>query len=321
MEITHKTATTTDSTALPVYDVYFNSVPGIDKAGKVPTVYAERLTPGEFLKNWVAENRACLVKGAVNHWPAVEKWKDKNYWTAHCGNFDVTVFPHQNYVDTEKQQAGQLTMKYHNAIERLFTKEDPVFSMPGEQITAHNHYAGILKDITGFTFFPSPPPPRVYEQLRFFTYRNAATGWHFHNVDETLMCQVNGVKQVTLFSPNIPQAKQVTEFFLKERYLHGEKLDPSINLGIMQVNVEEGDALYIPPYWHHVVVPADANIGFTLAYCWASPLHILGKFNNYFVRRLYHDAFKAGGIKVLIVPFIALAAGCARVFRSIRGRR
>jgi hypothetical protein len=321
MEITYGKAKPATCNTASLYESYFSSVPGIEDAGTVPIVYAEKLAPGEFLQKWVSENKACLVKGAVKHWPAVQQWRNENYWISHCENFDVTIFPHQNYIDAERQQTNHLTLKYHDAIRRLFKKEDAVFSMPGEEITARNRLAVVLKDIRGFTFLPDPPPPRYYEQIRFFSYRNAATAWHFHNADETLMCQVNGVKQVTLFSPDIPRPEYVTDFFLKEKYLHGEKMDPTLDLGIMRVNVEEGDALYIPPYWHHVVVPADSDIGFTLAFCWASPLHILGRFRNYFVRRLYKDAFKSGGPKVLLVPFIALASGCAWMLRRIKKRR
>jgi hypothetical protein len=302
------------------FDYFFQMIPGIEKAGTVPVVRASDLTEKSFINDWVSKNKACLVKGAVSHWPAVAKWKDKAYWLTHCDNFEVNIIPHQNFIDPARQNENQIRMKYHDAIERLFSNQDRVFSIPSEQITTNNRFSGISPDVKTFTFMPQPPPPRWYQQMRFFTYRRAATAWHFHNVDETLMCQVNGTKKVALLSPHIPRTAEVTNFFLKESYIRGEKLDPALDLKPMIVYVEEGDALYIPPYWHHVVVPVDGQIGFTLAYCWKSPLHILGNFSNYFVRALFKQAMFPVGLKTFILPVLGFSAMLAYGWKKITGK-
>src|SRR5580658_5952692 len=77
-------------------DSLFSIIPGIEAPGSVPVLQAEALTEEVFREEWVSKNRPCLVKGAVKHWPAVEKCKDKDYWISHCKNSEVTVYPHQN---------------------------------------------------------------------------------------------------------------------------------------------------------------------------------------------------------------------------------
>lgn len=284
-------------------DDFFSVIPGIEHAGTVPEIRAEDLTKEVFIKEWVNKNRPCLVKGAVKHWPAVHSWGNKEYLKNACDNFRVTVYPHRNFNDGSLNRGEE--MPFHDAIDRFFEKRDAVLSMPSEIISEHNRFSGLFKDLPGFTFLPNPPKARQYAGMRMFMYLRAATAWHYHNIDETLMCQVKGEKQVAIFSPRIPGPGSITDFLNDERYMKGEKLSSMLDLKPAIVNVQEGDALYIPPYWHHGVIPADDEVGFTVACCWASPWHILGDFSNYFVRRLYRKAFWPLGKISLAVPFVA----------------
>lgn len=154
----------------------------------------------------------------------------------------------------------------------------------------------------------------MYDRMRLFLYRGAATNWHYHSTDETLMCQVKGAKRVGLFGPHVKDIGNVTRFLLEERQLEGEKLDSALDLSPYMADVEEGDALYIPPYWHHAVVPHDLEVGFTLACCWKSPLHKLGDFSNFFVRKLYADGMWPLKKISLVIPFYAAAAAFSHYF-------
>jgi hypothetical protein len=297
-----------------ISDELFSFIPGIERASPVPVVKADGLTEADFYKNWVSNNKPCLIKGAVRHWPAVKKWRNKEYWHAACDNFEVKVFPHQNYND-EKKRKGE-AMPFYDAIDRLFEKKDPILSIPSEPISEDRRFFRVLKDIKDFPFLSPDKMPRMYDHRRFFIYRKASTAWHYHNIDETLMCQVNGGKRVVLLSPRIPHAKYVAKYLQDEMYLDNIVLDPSLELKSMSVNVEEGDALYIPPYWHHAVAPIDAEVGFTLAYCWRSPWHIMGNFSNYFVRDLYKKAIWPLNKFTPFLPFLGFYAGASYYLRS-----
>lgn len=299
----------------------FTIIPHIETALAVPVLEADTLPEEVFKKDWVAQNKACLIKNAVKHWPAVQKWKDKDYWISVCEDFKVAVYPHMNHnnVNLQKMINNEM-MSFYEAISRLFSGTDAIISMPGEKISEKNRFSGILKDLGEFTFLRFSVMPRIYERKRFFIYRGAATAWHYHDVDETLMCQINGGKRVALLPPHIPKPRYVSDFLLNESHLNGEILDHSLNLTPFIVNVEEGDALYIPPYWHHAVVPTDGEVGFTLAHCWRSPLHILGNFSNYFVRKLYYRGIWPLKKVTAIVPFLAIGAGFAYYKRKLFAR-
>ena len=297
-------------------DTYFSVIPGIDNAGSVPVLDAANLEEAAFTKKWVYRNAPCLIRGAVAHWDAVEKWRRKEYWLSVCSDFDITFYPHQNFND-ESLRKG-IDTSFHKAIDRLFDGDEPVVSMPSEPIEKGKRLSDVLNDIGDFKFFKSAGQPRMYDRQRLFSYRCAATAWHYHNIDETLMCQVNGSKRVALLSPDIPKAAATTYFLQNELYLDGDALDTSLDLKPFIVDVNEGDALYIPPYWHHGVVPNDEKVGFTLAYCWKSPWIKFGNLGNYFVKKFYRDAIWPFKTVSLFMPFIACYSGALYLLNKLR---
>jgi len=303
-----------------IIDSFLSIIPGSQNSQAVPVLEANVLEESVFKNEWVSKNRACLIKGAVKHWPAVEKWRNKEYWLGACENFEINVYPHQNFVDGSRQEEGHQTMSYHDAIERLHENRDYVFSIPSAKIREGGRFGKIKNDIGGFEFLQSAEMPRFYDRMRFFTYRRAATNWHYHGVDETLMCQVNGAKRVLLLSPKIPRPGYVTKFLLKESYLDGQKLDASLDLKPLVTTVEEGDALYIPPYWHHAVIPEDGEIGFTVAFCWRSPIHKLGNFSDFFVRDVYKQGLKPFSLRALFLPLFGCYAGMSYGIKKLSGQ-
>ncbi|MCX2492865.1 cupin-like domain-containing protein [Pedobacter sp. PF22-3] len=311
---------TIEDEMIPVMNRFLSFIPGISKSLAVPVVYAENLTKKEFIEKWVSRNKPCLVKNAVLHWPAVQKWKHQEYWLSQCDNFDINVYPHQNFNTHERQDAGKEVMPFHKAIERLFSDNEDTVSLPAEHITENGRFAKIKADMPGFTFLPETENPRYYQRMRFFSYRRAATGWHYHGIDETLMCQVNGTKRVALLSPEIPKPAYITKYLNQENYLNNEPFNVQHDINPYLVDVEEGDALYIPPYWHHVVVPVDGKVGFTVAFCWKSPLHILGDFSNYFVRALYKQGMWPLNINTFFMPLLGCYAGTSHLIRKLSRR-
>lgn len=299
---------------------FFSIVPGINKPGTiVPVIDAADLTEQVFKKEYVAKNRPILIKNAIRHWPAMKKWRDINFWKTEFDNFKVDVFTHQNYNDPQLQAQGKEEMPFHAAMERLFANRDHIFSMPAKKITQKTNFARLIEDAPGFPFLTAPEKPRVIPQRRLFIYRRAATAWHYHDIDETLMCQVKGSKKTAIFPPGVPQIEYLSKYFAEERYLKGETLDKSLDVKPAIVDVNEGDALYIPPYWHHGVVPGDSELGFTLAFCWPSPLHILGNFSSYFVRDLYKRKLWPSGRRRMLLPLIKAKAAMSYMVKKATG--
>jgi len=292
----------------------FSFIPGIERAAPVPVLHTKDLQEQTFLE-WVYDSRPCLVKGAVSHWPAVQKWRNKEYWLSTCKNFDIKIYPHSNHNNFNLYKGEQT--RFHDAIGRLFDNRDHILSIPTDAITEGSNWGGLLKDMTGFKFFPAPPMPREYYRSRAFIYRRAATAWHYHGIDETLMCQVKGTKRVAILPASIPNPRKVMHYLQNELYVDGARLDGLPDLKPMIVDVEEGDALYIPPYWFHAVVPLGGEIGFTLAYCWKSPWLKFGNLGNFFVRRLYRNGLWPLRPVTPVLPFIAVYSAARYISRKL----
>ncbi|MGK0323459.1 MAG: hypothetical protein ACJAR4_001500 [Psychroserpens sp.] len=299
-------------------DDLFKIIPGIEKATKLSVVKASELNKKKFYKDWVSKNKPCLIKNAVKHWPATQKFKNYDYWLSACENFDMTIFPHMNHMVKELQQKNIIETTFYDALKRLFKNQDFILNISRNTITENNKFSKLIKEMPDFSFLSNESKPRRYPRRRFFMYRRASTAWHYHDLDETLMCQINGRKKVVLFSPKTSNVKIISKFLIKERYLEGEVLDDNLSVDPLIAYVEEGDALYIPPYWLHGVAAVDGEIGFTLAHCWSSPIHILGNFSNYFVRKLHKNRMWPINIYTFTTPFIGLYAWILHLINKVK---
>ena len=178
-----------------------------------------------------------------------------------------------------------------------------------------------FKDIAGFHFLPSPPKPNNYEPITLLIQRRTFTTWHAHPYDEFLLSQVMGSKKVILFPPNIPEDKNyVCDFLRDELYLEGKSLNKKLNYNPIIAELKEGDALYIPPYWHQAIHTLGAGINFSVIYRWGSPLHKMGNFNSRFVIDNYKDLLWPVNKYTLIVPLIAGSCFTSYIFKRMTGQ-
>jgi len=44
-----------------------------------------------FYREFVSQNKPCIITGAVDHWPAVRNWKDMNYLADRLNDVEVSV--------------------------------------------------------------------------------------------------------------------------------------------------------------------------------------------------------------------------------------
>lgn len=62
----------------------------IDINGTYIHTYESPPTPVEFLRNCVHPNRPAVIKNAISHWPALERWTN-DYFREKMGESIVTV--------------------------------------------------------------------------------------------------------------------------------------------------------------------------------------------------------------------------------------
>lgn len=254
-------------------DTIFKNVPGMRNAAAVPVVEADSLPESLFNSKYVDKSQPCVIRGAVRGWPAREKWRDAQYLKRRAGHHPVLFFPHENHITYDRMMAGREEMRFADAVDRLFSDKWSVATLGlQEELTE------LRADVGRFSFLTQAQQSFLYPPIRFFVYRNAGSTWHYHPMDETLMCQVIGSKQVGLVSARTPFQKTLQEIFLGEEYYEDasacRRLD-NADLSWFTATVEEGDALYIPPLWWHGIIPKSESFGVTAAVPWRSPLPVI----------------------------------------------
>ena len=305
-------------------DAILKNVPGMAAAVPVAVLHADRLTEPVFKNTYVANSCPCVIKGAVSHWPATRKWRDRNYLKHVCGSEVVPFWPHENHVTKSRSTPGATHLPFADAIDRLHDagcgEVAAIGCVPGT--------AEMAADLSGFSFFTEGEMGFSYPPFRFFIFRNAGSSWHYHSFDETLMCQVAGTKKVGLLKVDNPHCKSLCRIFFNEDYYE----DPSVfdaladaGLQWFSANLDRGDALYIPPLWWHGVIVTSDGVGVTTPVSWRSPPHVIaenlrkmaagalslyGKFDTNQFRQLMDTARRLGVERELEIAWKRGVADC-----------
>ncbi|BCL69547.1 hypothetical protein TUMSATVNIG1_14980 [Vibrio nigripulchritudo] len=297
----------------------FKFIPGMDSAPEIETVLASELTPKEFYDRYVSQNQPCLIKGAISHWEAMDKWQDPEYLKEKNGDSPTPYYPHMNYESAERMGEGRKVEPFHHVLDLLRSSTEEILSAPSV-VLSEEPFKVLAPDTNGYRFLPNPPKPIAYPKSRAFMYKGAGTGWHFHVTDETLMSQVIGTKKVGLLPPDKLTDDLVFDAFKADAYLeNGDCFDKSKSNAIKPFTalVEPGDAMYIPPFWWHGIEPTDNEFGITVAQCWRSPLHVMGDLSYPTVRKIWKKAYTEPSKVTFAITALGIASLGAQLWRWI----
>ena len=248
------------------------NVPGMKHAAEVPTLNAGELTEAAFKAEYVAHSRPCVIKGAVSHWAALKKWRDKAYLKRLSGQRGTFIYESEYHITLKRIKHYEKPTSFAEALERLHASDVSRAIVPTDM------FPELSPDLGGVPFLGSTEPAFWYPRTRLFFFRNAGTAWHYHPFDETLTCQVVGVKKIGLVDMKPPFNIDLRDIFFAEGYYDDPKAFAALehaNIRWLSATLEEGDALYLPPLWWHGVSPVTASFGVTAALTWRSPPHVI----------------------------------------------
>ncbi len=295
---------------------------------QVDVINIDDLDEKLFQRKYVNNNRPLLIKGAVKDWPATKKWTT-NFFYQNFGDNMVGMSTNMNFNSVERRKATWRRMTMQQALALRDSPTDEPVSIPhmpldklwyswnGEEVRLGME--SMLADVKPFPFLRNPKKGLSSPFYRLFIYKNAGTGWHEHPVDEYLLSQIKGGKVVGLIpSRNNPHYNKLYEEFESDEYLNDPQYFAPYADKVFKVTVEEGDSLYIPPYWFHGIDTEDSKPGVTLVYSWRSPLHKIADFGYPIVRKKFIDVCRSGVNRhTLMICAIALVGSLYRVARSL----
>lgn len=294
----------------------------------VDVVNAEELTADLFYKKYVNNNVPVLIKGSVKNWPASQKWNDQ-YLIEAVGKKTVSMYKSMNFNNAKHRAQHCQRVEFSEALAERNLEETSPVSIP--HMIMDEQWIGfdgklvkdklecLLPDLGKFSFTREQKKGMSSPFFRLFLYRNAGTGWHEHPVDEYLLSQIKGGKVVGLMpSRNNPYYKELHNYFATDEYLNDPSFFDKYSDFIHMVQVDEGDSLYVPPYWFHGIDTADTNPGISVVYSWRSPLHKMTDFGYPVVKEKFWQALKSGVNKTSILYcLLAVIGGGCQILRRL----
>jgi quercetin dioxygenase-like cupin family protein len=269
------------------------------------TVRADALDERTFWDRYVCRHAPLLIRGAVAHWPALERWSQPNYLETRCGDVETDVFGTFN-PNPHLDSAAKRRVRLADGIAEIRSAaDDRTLSMPAFDLPS-----AWQADLARYHFLVEHDrAPLAYPGKRVFFYKNASTEWHYHQLDETLTCQLAGSKRVSLFRLSSAHWYRVAPL-IRANYHHmscASRFFPTeIRLTKHEGVIEPGDAVYLPPFWWHGIDAATSEPGITLAQCFRSPLRRIGAWSDPATRELAADALRTSKLRFL--PLMALIA-------------
>lgn len=88
-------------------------------AAQVPTLNAGELSEAVFKAEYVAHSQPCVIKGAVNHWAALKKWRDKAYLQRLSGQRGTYIYESEYFITLKRIKHHEKPTTFAEALERL----------------------------------------------------------------------------------------------------------------------------------------------------------------------------------------------------------
>jgi|GEM_PF-3436032 lysine-specific demethylase 8 len=238
----------------------------------------------EFVEIW-NQYQPFLVEGVVEYWDACKKWSN-DYLIKHCGNNIVNINLYKKgffddyknfacedgYIDEKFKKTVQYKEYVSNYIENNSHSYDYSQSYLSEDL--EKCFPEILGDITYPTYLDRKPFVQFFHGFSNKVF-SSTTPLHFDPV-HNIFNQIRGRKKILLFPPSDYLSFYPAAVDDNRGLQDFSKVDPNLpNLELfpkfpwqdrIEVLLQPGEMLYIPPFWWHHVTAVDENISVSFWY-------------------------------------------------------
>lgn len=224
----------------------------------------------DFQSQYMNAQTPVVICGAVDHWPAITKWKDLNYLKSIAGSRTVPVELGKNYVGSDWSQK---LMTLESFINQFVSDDGPTGKIG--YLAQHELFQQVpelAQDITTPDYC-CLGDGETLQINAWFGPRGTVSPLHFdpyHNV----LVQVVGEKQIRLYAPQDSDKLYAhpEPMLFNTSQVDAEAPDlscfPKFADGTCWFTVlKPGQMLYIPPkWWHHV---RSLSTSFSVSFWWS----------------------------------------------------
>ena len=237
-----------------------------------PPLEIERVdapTPEEFARRFLGPRKPVVMSGLLADWPAVEKWNPdffaERYPDRKFHAWEWAAGPRNDAIDFVRNKKS-VVVTWREYAERL-AKEQASRALYAALYIVRLYPElradiGSLERFTNRGFLPKRLRQDFEEAYLWIGPAGSITPLHF-DACETFLCQLQGRKRVTLFSPEQKRHLYFSDPELrKQEYLYSpvDVESPDLarhpefaNAQRHEAVIRPGDVLYMPyRWWHHV---------------------------------------------------------------------
>ncbi|XP_056152337.1 bifunctional peptidase and (3S)-lysyl hydroxylase JMJD7 isoform X2 [Lampris incognitus] len=263
--------------SLEAHELYLNqSVPYLDQ---LPT-------PLEFYRDWICPNKPCIIRNAINHWPALSRWTP-SYLREKVGSKVISVAVTPNgYADAVNGDRfvmpEEREMTFSSLLDVLEgkVKKNGVFYVQKQCSNLTEELPDLTEDVEPHISWMSQALGKLPDAVNFWLGESAAVTSMHKDHYENLYCVVSGEKQFILLPPTdrpfIPYGLYQTAVYRqtdrgdfevldqidseKVPWIPLDPLNPDLDrypdysrARPLHCTVRAGEMLYLPSLWFHHV--------------------------------------------------------------------
>lgn len=221
----------------------------------------------KFYSKVVLGEKPVILDNSFNHWPALAKWKDQNYFLKIAGMRTVSIEIGSSYTDRDWTQK---LMTFEDFIRNHICQNKVTGYLAQYQL--FQQIPELKDDIAQPEYCCFSETEEPVDTMAWYGPKGTISPLH-HDPKKNLLTQIVGEKQLFLFSPEDSENLYPHEHELLNNTARVDPTAPDLqkypkysNAKPYHCVLRAGQMLYIPPKWWHYV--QSLSISFSVSFWW-----------------------------------------------------